>query len=165
MTGSPEFDPRVRCIPSGMPSMMNMFYGMELMQSKDKITMYGEMNDMYRRIFLDGRQPSRKVLNDPTYAGYSTGHWEGNTLVVDTVALRDDSLIEDFVAFSPHSDKMTVHERIRLIEPGVLEDRMTVTDAEAFLEPFEMVRTYRKASLPSDELREFACAEGLAKVK
>jgi len=93
MSGSSEFDPRVRCIPSGMPSMMNMFYGMEIMQSKDKITMYGEMNDMYRRIFLDGRQPSRKVLNDPTYAGYSTGHWEGNTLVVDTVALRDDSLI------------------------------------------------------------------------
>ncbi len=165
MSGSSEFDPRVRCIPSGMPSMMNMFYGMEIMQSKDKITMYGEMNDMYRRIFLDGRQPSRGVLNDPTYAGYSTGHWEGNTLVVDTVALRDDSLIEDFVAFSPHSAKMTVHERIRLIEPGVLEDRMTVTDAEAFLEPFEMVRTYRKASLPNDELREFACAEGLGKVK
>jgi hypothetical protein len=81
------------------------------------------------------------------------------------VALRDDSLIEDFVAFSPHSEKMMVHERIRLIEPGVLEDRMTVTDAEALLEPFEMVRTYRKASLPNDELRESACAEGLAKVK
>lgn len=165
MSGSPEFDPRVRCIPSGMPSMMNMFYGMEIAHLKDKVTMYGEMNDMYRRIFLDGRKPSQKVLNDPTYAGYSTGHWEGDTLVVDTVALRDDSLIEDFVAFSPHSDKMTVHERIRLIEPGVLEDRITVTDPEAFLEPYVMVRTFRKASPPNDELREFACAEGLARVK
>jgi hypothetical protein len=145
--------------------MMNMFYGMEIMQSKDKITMYGEMNDMYRRIFLDNRQPSRKVLNDPTYAGYSTGRWEGDTLVVETVALRDDSLIEDFVSFSPHSEKMTVHERLRLLEPGVLEDRITVTDPEALLEPFVMVRTFRKAALPNDELREFACAEGLAKVK
>jgi hypothetical protein len=148
-----------------MPSMMNMFYGMEIMQSKEKITMYGEMNDMYRRIFLDNRQPSRKVLNDPTYAGYSTGHWEGDALVVETVGLRDDSLIEDFVSFSPHSEKMTVHERIRLLEPGVLEDRITVTDADALLEPFVMVRTFRKAAAPSDELREFACAEGLAKVK
>ena len=145
--------------------MMNMFYGMEIMQSKDKITMYGEMNDMYRRIFLDNRQPSRKVLNDPTYAGYSTGHWEGDALVVETVALRDDSLIEDFVSFSPHSEKMTVHERIRLLEPGVIEDRITVNDTEALLEPFVMVRTFRKAALPNDELREFACAEGLAKVK
>jgi hypothetical protein len=148
-----------------MPSMMNMFYGMELMQSKDKITMYGEMNDMYRRIFLDGRKPSQKVLNDPTYAGYSTGYWDGATLVVETVALRDDSLIEDFVAFSPHSDKMTVRERIRLVEPGVLEDRITVTDPDALLEPYEMVRTFRKGSQPNDELREFACAEGLAHVK
>src|ERR1700682_4515148 len=102
ISGSSEFDPRVRCIPAGMPSMMNMFYGMEIMHVKDKITMYGEMNDMYRRIFLDGRKPSQKVLNDPTYAGYSTGHWEGDTLVGDTVALRDDSLLEDFVAFSSH---------------------------------------------------------------
>jgi hypothetical protein len=165
ISGSSEFDPRVRCIPAGMPSMMNMFYGMEIMHVHDKITIYGEMNDMYRRIFLDGRKPSQKVLNDPTYAGYSTGHWEGDTLVVDTVALRDDSLIEDFVAFSSHSDKMTVHERIRLIEPGVLEDRITVTDPEALLEPYQMVRTFRRASLPNDELREFACAEGLARVK
>ncbi len=165
MSGSSEFDPRVKCIPSGMPGMMNMFYGMEIMQSRDKITMYSEHNDLYRRIFLDGRQPSRKVLNDPTYAGYSTGRWERDTLVVETVALRGDSLIEDFVAFSPHSEKMTVHERIRPIEPGVLEDRITVTDPDAFLEPFDMVRTYRRASPPNDELREAACAEGLAKAK
>src|SRR5207245_5643297 len=100
------------------------------MQTKDKITFFSEWQDALRRIFLDGRKPSQKVLNDPTYAGYSTGHWDGATLVVETVALRDDSLIEDFVAFSPHSDKMTVHERIRLVEPGVLEDRITVTDLE-----------------------------------
>ena len=40
-----------------------------------------------RRVYLDGRKPSQKVLDDPTYAGYSTGHWEGDTLVVDTVAI------------------------------------------------------------------------------
>ena len=81
------------------------------------------------------------------------------------MALRNDSLIEDFCLLLPHSEKMTVHERIRLVEPGLLEDRMTVTDADAFLEAFEMVRMYRKASPPNDELREAACAEGLAKVK
>jgi hypothetical protein len=68
-----------------------------------------------RRVYLDGRKPSQKVLDDPTYAGYSTGHWEGDTLVVDTVALRDNTFIE---GFTPHSDAMTVHERIRLKEPG-----------------------------------------------
>jgi hypothetical protein len=42
---------------------------MEIQQTKDKITMFGELNDMYRRIYLDGRKASQKVLDDPTYAG------------------------------------------------------------------------------------------------
>src|SRR5262245_41234293 len=69
MTGSPEFDPNVRCVSGGMPNMMSMTYGMELQHTKDKITIYGELNDVYRRIFLDGRKPSQKVLDDPTFAG------------------------------------------------------------------------------------------------
>ncbi len=162
MAGSSEFDPSAKCIPSGMPSMMSMAYGMEVQQTRDRITMYSELNDLYRRIYLDGRKASQKVLDDPTYAGYSTGRWEGDTLVVDTVALHPDSLID---GFSPHSDAMTVQERIRLISPGLLEDRIAVTDPKALLEPHEGVRTYRKASPPNDELREFACAEGLARAK
>jgi hypothetical protein len=162
MSGSSEFDPANRCLSPGMPSMMGMPYGMEVQQTKDKITIYGELNDVYRRIFLDGRKPSPRVLDDPTYAGYSTGHWEGNTLVVDTVALRDDTQLD---GFSPHSDQLTVHERIRFTAPGVLEDRITATDPKALLEPHVMVRTYRKASPPNDELREFSCAEGFGATK
>jgi hypothetical protein len=162
MAGSPEFDPNVRCVPSGMPNMMSMTYGMELQQTKDRITIYGELNDMYRRIYLDGRKPSAKVLDDPTFAGYSTGHWEGDTLVVDTVAIREDGL---FDTFSPHSDQFTVRERIRFASPGVLEDRITSMDSKALVEPFHSVRTYRKAVPPNDELREFACAEGLGSTK
>jgi hypothetical protein len=162
MAGSDEFDPNARCVPAGMPNMMSMTYGMEVQHTKDKITMYGELNDVYRRIFLDGRKPSQRVLDDPTFAGYSTGHWEGDTLVVDTVAIREDAL---FDTFSPHSDQFTVRERIRFTSPGILEDRITVTDPRALVEPFTSVRTYRKVSAPNDELREFACAEGLASVK
>jgi hypothetical protein len=162
MAGSSEFDPNARCLSAGMPNMMSMTYGMEIQHTKDKITMYGELNDVYRRIFLDGRKPSQKVLDDPTFAGYSTGHWEGDTLVVDTVAIREDAL---FDTFSPHSDQFTVRERIRFTSPGVLEDRITVTDPKALLEPFTSIRTYRKVSPPNDELREFSCAEGLASAK
>jgi hypothetical protein len=162
MSGSSEYDPAARCIPQGMPSMMAMAYGMEVMQIKDKITMYGELNDQYRRIFLDGRRPSRKVLNDPTYAGYSTGHWEGDTLVVDTVALNANSLID---AASPHSEELRVRERIRFTSPDVIEDRMTITDPRALLEPYETVRTYRRAMPGNDELREFACPESLDRAK
>jgi len=162
MAGSDEYDPNARCLSAGMPGMMSMTYGMEIQHTKDKITMYGELNDVYRRIFLDGRKPLQKTLDDPTFAGYSTGRWEGDTLVVDTVAIREDTL---FDTFSPHSDQFTVRERIRFTSPGVLEDRITVTDPKALLEPFTSVRTYRKASAPNDELREFSCAEGLGTTK
>jgi len=162
IAGSAEYDYSAKCLPPGMPAMMSMAYGMEVMQTKDKITFFSELNDALRRVYLDGRKPSAKVLDDPTYAGYSTGHWEGDTLVVDTVALHTQSFIE---GFTPHSDEMTVHERIRLAEPTLLEDRITVTDPKALTKPWQTVKTYRKAGPGKDELREFACPEGLSEAK
>src|SRR5687767_5564908 len=162
MSGSSDTDPNANCLSAGMPGMMSMTYGMEIQQTRDKITIYGELNDVYRRIYLDGRKPTQRTLDDPTFAGYSVGHWEGDTLVVDTVALREDTLLD---LFSPHSDQLTVHERIRFTSPGILEDRITSADPKALLEPFTQIRTYRKASPPNDELREFSCAEGLSSVK
>ena len=162
MAGSYETDNSAKCLPPGMPAMMNMAYGMEVMQTKDKITFFSELNDALRRVYLDGRKPTEKILDDPTYAGYSTGYWEGDTLVVDTVALHPNSFIE---GFTPHSDAMTIKERIRFIGPGILEDRITVTDPKALTKPWETVKTYRKATPPNDQLREFACAEGFDHAK
>jgi hypothetical protein len=160
IAGSYEYDYTAKCLPPGMPAMMNMAYGMEVMQTKDKITFFSELNDALRRVYLDGRKPAQKILDDPTYAGYSTGHWEGDTLVVDTVALNTNSFIE---GFSPHSDAMTIKERIRFNQAGLLEDRITVNDPKALTKPWETVKTYRKAIHgKTDELREFACPEGLA---
>ena len=158
ISGSYEYDNIANCLPPGVPAMMSAAYGMEIMQDEQKITFFSEHQDALRRVYLDGRKPSAEVLADPTYAGYSTGRWEGDTLVVDTVAISDKSYID---GMSPHSAKMTVHERIRFVEPGVLEDQITVTDPEALTEPWHAVRRYRKAAYPNDELREFACAEGL----
>jgi hypothetical protein len=164
VAGSSEYDLTAKCLPPGMPAVMSMFYGMEVMHDKDKITFFSELNDAMRRVYLDGRKPSQKALDDPTYAGYSTGHWERDTLVVDTVAIRGDTFIE---GITPHSEAMTVHERIRLIEPTLLEDRITVSDPKALKKPWETVKTYRKAKpgTGTDELREFACAEGIADAK
>jgi hypothetical protein len=163
VAGFSESDNTAKCLPPGMPAMMNMAYGMEVMQTKDKITFFSELNDALRRVYLDGRKPTPAILDDPTYAGYSTGHWEGDTLVVETVALRDNTYIE---GFTPHSDKMTIRERIRFIEPGILEDRITVSDPVALVKPWETVKTYRRMTgPPEDQLREFACAEGIEHAK
>src|SRR5688572_1615885 len=96
IAGSYEYDNNARCLPPGMPAMMGMAYGMEIMQTKDRITFFSELNDAMRRVYLDGRKPTPRHLDDPTYAGYSTGRWEGDTLVVETVALHPDSFIEGF---------------------------------------------------------------------
>ena len=82
--------------------------------------------------------------------------------MVDTVALHTASYIE---GFTPHSDAMTLKERIRFTSPGVLEDRITVTDPKALTKPWETIKAYRKARSGDDELREFACPEGLSESK
>lgn len=158
ISGSYQYDNSANCLPPGMPEMMAMPYGMEIMQNEAKITFLSEHLDALRRVYLDGREASQSVLDDPTYAGYSTGRWEGDTLVVDTIAISTKSYIDDD---SPHSDRMTVHERIRFIEPDIIEDQITVSDPLALEEPWQITHTYRKAAYPDDELREFACAEGL----
>jgi hypothetical protein len=158
ISGSYATDNVANCLPPGVPAMMSAAYGMEIMQDEQKITFFSEHQDALRRVYLDGRKPTPEILADPTYAGYSTGRWEGDTLIVDTVALTTKSYID---GSSPHSDKMTVQERMRFVEPGVLENQITVNDPEALTEPWRVTRRYRKASYPNDQLREFACAEGL----
>ena len=164
--GSSEFDNFAKCLPVGMPSMMlTAGYPIEILQARDKIIIFGELNDSMRRIYLDGRKPTQKHLEDPTYAGYSTGHREGDTLVADTVALHPASLIESIeTVFTPHSDAMWVRERMRLRNANLLEDRIVVADPKAFTKPWELVQTYRKAEPGKgrDEIREFACSEGLS---
>ena len=105
ISGSYEYDNIHNCLPPGMPAMMSMGYGMEIMQDEQKITFFSEHQDALRRVYLDGRKPSAEVLADPTYAGYSTGRWEGDTLVVDTVALSDEVVHRRLIAAQRQDDR------------------------------------------------------------
>ena len=156
-TGSEATEPGARCLPPGMPYFTLAQYGLEVVQSKDKVAFFSEWMDAYRRVYLDGRTLPKDV--DPSYFGYSTGHWEGDTLVVETVNLRDDTVLDRYG--SPHSDAMRVTERIRLTAPDILEDTVTTYDAKAFTKPWGVVRRYRRAGKGNDELHENTCTEGL----
>jgi hypothetical protein len=160
-TGSEETEPVARCLPPGMPYFTLAQYGLEIVQSPTKIAFFSEWMDAYRRVYLDGRKMPADF--DPSYQGYSTGHWEGDTLVVETINLRDESVLDRYG--SPHSDAMTIVERIRLTAPDVLEDSMIVTDPKAFTKPWEVVRRYRRAGKDNDELHENTCTEGLKLAK
>jgi hypothetical protein len=160
-SGSEETEPVARCLPPGMPYFTLAQYGLEVTQSKDKIVFFSEWMDAYRRIYLDGRTMSKDL--DPSYFGYSTGHWEGDTLVAETVNLRDDTVLDRYG--SPHSDAMRITERIRLVDPNTLEDIVTTYDPKAFTKPWEVVRRYRRAGKGNDELHENTCTEGLRLTK
>src|SRR5256885_122100 len=75
MSGSYEYDPIANCLPPGMPQMMSMAYGMEIMQTKDKVTFFSEWQGGLRRGYLHGGEPRHKRLNDTTYARFFNRHW------------------------------------------------------------------------------------------
>ncbi len=76
---------------------------------------------------------------EPSYEGYSVGRWEGNTLVVDTGAVKIRTTIDGV----PHSEAMQIHERIRLLDDDTLEDVFTITDPKAFKAPWVITKHYK----------------------
>ena len=160
-TGSEDTEPVARCLPPGMPYFTLAQYGLEITQTKDRLVMFSEWMDAYRRVYLDGRKMRDDF--DVSYNGFSTGRWEGDTLVVETINLRDDTVLDRYG--STHSDVMKIVERIRLVDPNTLENAHVVTDSKAFTKPWEFVRRYSRAGKDNDELHENTCTEGLRLAK
>jgi len=143
------------CFPPGMPRMMGMIYGMELLQTPGQITMTSEWQDASRRVWLNRSQHPPADELDPTYAGDSIGHWQGDTLVVDTVGVREDVPLN--FGGLPHSKDMHIHEVFSEKVPGILEDEITIDDPTAFAASFKETHRYRYR--PDLSLREYVCLE------
>jgi hypothetical protein len=146
-------DPTASCVPGGMPRIMANPYPQEIIVKAKQVTIPKELQTQIRRIYTDGR----KAPGDPdrTYNGYSTGHWEGDTLVVETIGLRGDTVFDRTAA--PHSDQIKVQERMRLKSKDVWEDQLTVIDPVALTKPWVVTRTYQRQ--PDWEILEYVCEE------
>lgn len=154
--GEDAADPTAGCLPPGMPRMMVATYPLEVLQTAGQVTMIAEWDSTVRRIFTDGRpHPSEDNL-DTTFNGHSIGHWEGTTLVVDTVGLHGDTSFDASPA--EHSDQMRLTERIRLLDPRTFEDQITVTDPVAFTRPWVVTRRYVRGG-PDLQIMEYVCEE------
>jgi hypothetical protein len=150
-----DADPVALCFPPGMPRMMVMVYGMELLQTPGQITITSEWQAESRRIWLNqSKHPPAEEL-DPTYAGHSIGHWEGDTLVVDTVGIREDVPVN--YAGLPHGPALHIVERFTSKTPGLLVDDLTIDDPDAFVAPWKEEEIYRYR--PDLHLQEFECLE------
>jgi hypothetical protein len=148
-------DPATTCLPAGMPRMMGMIYGMEFLQTPNVIAITSEYGAATRRVWMDLKKHPPEDELEESYTGHSIGRWEGDTLVIDTVGIRDDVPMDQ--SGLRHSKRIHIVERFTQTTPGILVVDQTVDDPEAFEAPWKQTRTFRYR--PDLRLREFVCLE------
>jgi hypothetical protein len=161
--GKPLANASAQCLPSGLPTSMSGFAPLEFVVTKKTIYVFPEGWDPPRRIFMGRSLPPWEDV-EPSYEGYSVGRWEGDTLVVDTEAVKVRTTIDGV----PHSEAMQVHERIRVLDDDTLEDVFTITDPKAFKAPWVITKRYKdyetqaigEANKPGQELEPHFAAKG-----
>jgi hypothetical protein len=151
-------DPMMHCDPLGYPRALQYNYGMEFIVLPDRILQMFEWGGYHRTIWTDGR----KLPADPPQSrwfGYAVGHWEGNTLVVESNGYEDRSWIDEDRPSRqygiPHSDEMTVTERWTRPNYGTLNVEMTINDPKVFTKPWVSKGTTDLR--PGTELSEYYC--------
>jgi hypothetical protein len=145
-------DPEANCLPTGVPRLAP--YPWSIVQNGKYVYILFEGNiHSYRQIFMDGRKHSPDP--NPTWYGESTGKYDGDTLVVDTVGFNDKFWF-DF-AGHPHTEKLHTIERYRRTDLGHLEWETTIDDPGAYTKPFTL---YGRSMLQTDtDLMEYICQE------
>jgi hypothetical protein len=146
-------DPNVHCMPRGAPRIWTDDYYKRIFQVPGRVIILTERNIQYRQIFTDGRHLPQDP--NPTWNGYSVGHWEGDTLVVDTNGYRDDLWLD--ANGKPLTEQARTIERIRRPNYGNLEVELTIDDPKAYTAPWTV-----KINQPlvfDSELLDYYCLE------
>ncbi|UVL81439.1 hypothetical protein LOY35_14445 [Pseudomonas sp. B21-028] len=148
--GTPLATTSARCLPEGMPVLMAALFPIQIIYDDKQVVVLGEYLQQVRRILLNEAMPPKEKL-DPTYQGHSRGHWEGDTLVVETLGVRTDD-----VAFYgvPHSKDMKITERLRLTAPNHLEDQVLIEDPQVLNTPYRFTFEYKRSDY---RIQEYVC--------
>ena len=150
--GEPLASDAVACVPYGVPRMMSVaLYPIEILPTPGQVTIITEAFSEVRRIYL-GRAQLAMGDVPPGYYGHSVGHVEGDALVVDTIGIK--STVPAYQNM-PHSDRMRVTERLRLVAPDYLHDQITLDDPVVLEKPVTYTLAYKR--LPGYEMVEFVC--------
>jgi len=134
------------CLPGGMPGIMGVPLGYEFLFTPGQVTILVEEGPTIRRVFTDGRGHSADP--DLTFSGESIGHWEGQTLVVDTTAIRSRA---QFFMGTKTSGQTHVVERIHLLDRDHLQVDTVVEDRVALTKPWHYSWTYVRSKVPFQE--------------
>jgi hypothetical protein len=151
----------VDCLPEGMPSWMLISHNaVEFLFTPGRVTLLGEMDgNRLRRIYTDGRPHPPDP--DPTFHGHSIGHWEGETLVVDTVAVLPGSYLAVSEAVGiPNNGDLHVVERFHLAEKDVLHDELEITAPRILTRPWKTTRIWFRQRARKYDIVEGVCLQG-----
>jgi len=154
MASNSKDNPDAACLPIGFMQSHTHSQPRKMIQSSDLIVILYEANAGVRQIFLDGR-PAASADAQPWWWGYSRGHWEGDTLVVESTNFRDGGWLD--VDGAPLTSDGKLIERFRRPNVGTLEIDVTIDDPKAYTKPWT-VRVNQRL-LPDTDLIEFVCNE------
>ena len=141
------------CVPPGLPISMQWPYPIEFLFTPGRVTILIESEHLVRRIYTDGRALPKEP--DATYQGTSVGHWEGDTLVVETEAILPST--SPLEGIEGHSADLRITERLRLLQPDLLEIKTTRADPAVFLEPYTSTFYYQRHR--DWQIMEYVCEQ------
>jgi hypothetical protein len=137
--GDAAFDPTSWCAGPGMPRILTMQYPLEIRADASRIAFIHGWYRWFRSVDM-GTGALDPPL--PLTMGFPVGHWEGDTLVIRTIGLIDSTVMD--ASGLPHSEQMTLTERLRVLPDGRLEDRINIDDPENYRQPWETVLTFHR---------------------
>jgi hypothetical protein len=146
-------DPHIRCLPDLFLRAYGLPHYVKFVQTPGLLLMLNEMNGVYRQVFADGRPLPKDP--DPSWQGYSSATWSGDTLVIDTIGFRDDLWIDWDGSVITEAAKL--REQIRRPDFGHLEIEVTIDDPKAYTKPWTVTLHQRFAA--DAELVDEICAE------
>jgi hypothetical protein len=146
-------DPTTHCLPGGVAKLHTSALLRKIVQAPGLVVFLTERNASYRQIFTDGR-PLPEDPN-PSWNGYSTGHWDGDTLVVESIGFGDGQWLDR--SGSPLTSAAKMTERFRRPNYGTLEIDLTVNDPKAYTKPWTIHLT--QSIVLNSELLDYICLE------
>jgi hypothetical protein len=140
-------------MPAGVPGFhLYGFQPLYFVQTPKEVIMIYSNDQQVRHVYLDVPHSANP---QPSWYGESVGHYEGDTLVIDTIALNDKTFVDNFR--TPHTEKLHVVERLKLIDGGkAMQVNITFDDPDAFNAPWSVFQRYDRIQRPMDEE---VCAE------
>ena len=142
----------IACLPPGPKAgISGLGFPMKIVQTPSLVVVLYEYDTMFRQIFTDGRAVPKDP--NPTWMGYSAGHWEGDTLVVETAGFNDRSTLD--LGGHPHTEALRITERFRRRDAGHIDLQVTLDDPKAYTRAWTLPVDLEL--LPDGELIEYVC--------